>query len=141
MKHLTILILLLLLSACETNTRERPDFLAYANAEGLTALKKVQQFRFQGWQPLDDRHLILRSSQQRSYLIRLMSPCTELPFAQQIFLQQDFATILNTKFDSIKVPGQFTQECSIEQIFQLDKEQKAALLDFADRKASNRPTE
>lgn len=141
MKYLSPLLCLLMLSACQTNTRERPDYEAFVAAEGLVAKSKIQQFRFQGWQPLDSRHLILRSSQRRSYLIRLMSSCTELPFAQQIMLEQDFSTILNAKFDAIKVPGQITQQCTIDRIYELDKAQKAALLDFADRTESNRPTE
>ncbi|MFC3194615.1 DUF6491 family protein [Marinicella sediminis] len=141
MKTLMTMVMVLLLAACQGNTSKRPDFQAYIADQGLLAKKRVQQFRFQGWQPLDDRHLILRSSQQRSYLIRLMSVCTELPFAQNILLKQDFSTVLNAKFDSIQVPGQFSQECTIDSIYELDKAQKKALLDFADRKESNRPTE
>lgn len=124
----------LLLTACQNQARNRPDFQAFIAAEGLQAKSKIQQFRFHGWQPLDDRHLILSSSQRRSYLIRLMSSCSELPFAQNILLEQDFATILNAKFDAIKVPGQIQQSCTIDSIYEMNKEQKAALLDFADRK-------
>lgn len=63
-----------------------------------------------------------------------MSACTELPFAQNIQLKQDFATILNAKFDSIIVPSQFRQECTIDRIYELTKEQKQGLLDFSNQR-------
>ena len=136
MKEIILLIMIVFLSACQENKHQRPDYQAFIDAENLQQKDRIQQFRFQGWQPLDDRHLILKSSQRRIYLVRLMSSCIELPFAQSIKLKQDFDTTLNAKFDSIIVPGQFRQECSIDRIYELSKEQKQALLDF-----SNQPEE
>lgn len=133
MKKIIVLIVIGILSACH-NANKRPDYQTFIESENLVQKDRIQQFRFQGWQPLDSRHLILESSHRKNYLLRLMSPCTELPFAQTIKLKQDFGTILNAKFDSIIVPGQFRQECSIDRIYVLSKEQKQALLDYSNQK-------
>jgi hypothetical protein len=138
MQKLVLLMVIVFLSACHNNKHQRIDYQAFINSENLEQKNRIQQFRFQGWQPLDDRHLILKSSQRRNYLVRLMSSCTELPFTQSIQLKQDFATILNAKFDSIIVPGQFRQECTIQHIYVLTKEQKQALLDFSNQQDETR---
>ena len=78
----------------------------------------------------DDRYLILRSNQRRSYLVKLMSTCVDLPFAQTIKVKQDSMTMLNAKFDSIEVPGTLNQECTIHSIYPMDKLQRQALLDW-----------
>ena len=134
MKKVILLIVLGILSACQTNQSKRPNYQAFIQTENLVQKDRVQQFRFQGWQPLDSRHLILNGSQRKNYLVKLMSACTELPFAQSIKLKQDFGTILNAKFDSIIVPGQFKQECTISQIYELSKEQKQTLLEFSSQR-------
>ncbi len=130
MKHTMIMLVVLLTAACHNNKTPRADYTAFIQSEGLVSVKRIQQFRFQGWQPLDDRHLILSSSHRKGYLIKLMSVCSELDFANNIKLKQEFGTILNAKFDSIIVPGQFNQECTIDRIYVLDEAQKKALRDL-----------
>lgn len=61
MKILVLFIALILLTACQSNTRQRLDYQAFINNENLLQKDRIQQFRFQGWQPLDDRHLILKA--------------------------------------------------------------------------------
>lgn len=134
MQKLVYLLVIVFISACHNNKHQRIDYQTFIHTENLIEKDRIQQFSFQGWQPLDDRYLILKSSQRQNYLIHLMSPCTELPFAHTIKLKQGFGTILNTKFDSIIVPGQFRQECTIQHIYELSKEQKQALLDLTHQK-------
>ncbi len=133
MKNTLLVLLVLLTTACHNNKQQRPNYAAFIESEGLVGVKRVQQFRFQGWQPLDDRHLILSSSHRKGYLIKLMSVCTELGFTNHIKLKQEFSTILNAKFDSIIVPGQFNQECTIDRIYKLDEAQKQALQELDDK--------
>ncbi len=134
MKKTILLLVIGFLSACHNSNNQRPDYQAFIQSENLVQKDRIQQFRFQGWQPLDDRHLILKSSQRKNYLVKLLSACTELPFAQSIKLKQDFGTILNAKFDSIIVPGQFSQECTIDRIYEMSKEQKQALLELSNQR-------
>jgi hypothetical protein len=44
------------------------------------------------------------------------------------------STSLTAKFDSIIVPGQINQQCTIGKMYEMDKAQKSALLDFAKQK-------
>ncbi len=132
MRILMVMVVVLGLAACQSNRNPRVDFQAFVKTEKLIKNNRVQRFRFQGWQPLNDRYLILRSSQRTSYLVKLMSSCTELPYANEIKLKQEFSTILNAKFDSIIVPGQLGQRCNIHSMYEMNKKQKAALLEFAD---------
>ncbi|MGJ8663629.1 MAG: DUF6491 family protein [Marinicella sp.] len=133
MKILILFTAALLLSACQSNNRSRVDYAAFISSQGLVQKNRVQQFRFQGWQPLDARYLILRSNQRKSYLIKLMSYCNELPYAQTIHLNQGTGSTLNAKFDSILIPGHMQQECTIHSIYEMDKVQKQALLDLSNQ--------
>lgn len=128
MKKILLIFLILSLSACKTNERKRIDYAGFIEAQELEAKNRVTQFRFQGWQPLDERYLILRSNQNKSYLIKLNTYCNELPYAQSILLDQSSRTTLVAKFDAIKVPGQLPQKCTIDSIYEMDKVQKQALL-------------
>jgi len=134
MKKIIYLGVFLMLFACHNKQHSRIDFQSFIAKEGLVQKNRVFQFRFQGWQPLDDRHLILLSSHQKSYLVRLMSSCNDLTYAFKIKLKQDFANTLNAKFDSIIVEDPIFQECTIHSLYEMDKTQKAALLDFANQK-------
>jgi len=130
MKTLILTLTVLLMTACQTNRNLRPDYQSFINAEQLVQKSKVVRFRFQGWQPLDDRYLILTSSQNKSYLVKLMSSCNELPYAQAINLNQGSGSTLSAKFDSVIVPGHIKQECTIQSLYEMNKEQKTALLNF-----------
>ena len=121
------------LSACQNNRTSGIDYAGFIAEQGLVKQNRVQHFRFQGWQPLNDRYLVLRSNQRKSYLIKLLSSCIDLPFAPSIEVKQGSARTLNAKFDSIVVPGQFRQECTIDSIYEMDKLQKQALLDFSNQ--------
>jgi len=133
MKTMILLATALVLSACQSNKSNRIDYADFVMKQGLVQQSRVQHFRFQGWQPLNSRYLILRSNQRKSYLIKLMSACVDLPFAQSIKVKQGSARLLSAKFDSIIVPGQLTQECTIGNIYEMDKIQYQALLDFSNQ--------
>ncbi|MCX7552393.1 DUF6491 family protein [Marinicella sp. S1101] len=134
MKQLIILMLIMGLVGCNQNKHARVNYAEFIAQNNLQPQRDVSQFRFQGWQPLSDRFLILRSNQQKSYLIQLMSPCVDLPFANNIVLKQDMSNRLQAKFDSVVVPGQFRQSCRIDSIYEMDRELKQDLLEFGQRK-------
>ena len=133
MKTMFFLIAVLALSACQNNRGNRLDYAGFIEQQGWVKQGRVQHFRFQGWQPLDDRYLILRSNQRKSYLVKLLSTCIDLPYAQNIQVNQKSTRTLNAKFDSILVLGQLNQECTIDSIYEIDKLQKQALLDFSNQ--------
>lgn len=131
MSKAMLLIGTLLLGAC-TNQKPRmrtADVDQFILDEGLESVHRIQQFKFWGWQHITDRYLVLSSSQKRYHLIKLMSPCTNLAFTQEIGLKQQFNTILNAKFDAVLVPGQFQERCTIDRIYPISKAQREQLSD------------
>lgn len=142
MKNLLLIIFFLSLLACSNKQNmNRVDYQQFINQAELAAQSDVRQFRFQGWQPLSDRFLILRSSHQHSFLIELMSSCHDLPFTNNILIKQGMNNRLQAKFDSIVVPGQFRQTCRIDKIYDLDRDLRRQLLDFAQQKEQFRSVE
>lgn len=134
MKIIITIVAVLLMTACQNKKTYRPDYQAFIQAENLVKTNRVQRFRFQGWQPLDDRYLILNSTHHKSYLVKLMSSCNELPFTQSIQLNQGSTASLNAKFDSISVPGIIKQKCTIDSLYEMNRKQKSDLLEFVKKK-------
>ena len=130
MKNTVILFLLSTLMACAGN-RVRPDYHQFIVEQQLQPINRVQQFRFTGWQPLNTDHLILLGVQNKAYLLELMSPCQDLPFAQHIALKQTSRTTLVAKFDKVLVQDQIPESCSIDKIYELSKDQHKLLTDFS----------
>jgi len=130
MKKILITLFLVIMMAC-SNTRVRPDYKQFVLDSDLQTINRVQQFRFTGWQPLDTQYLILLGVQNRAYLLKLMAPCNDLPFTQQIALSQTSRTTLVAKFDKVLVKGQIPQSCTIDKIYELSKEQRQVLADYS----------
>ncbi len=130
MKNTIVLLLAATLMACAGN-QVRPDYQQFIADQNLQAVSRVQQFRFTGWQPLDTDYLILLGVQRRAYLLELMSPCQDLPFAQQIALKQTSRTTLVAKFDKVLVQDQIPQSCTIDKIYVLTEEQHDLLKDYS----------
>lgn len=130
MKNTVALIIVMTLVACASN-QVRPNYKQFVLDQELQSVSRVQQFRFTGWQPLDTDYLILLGIQNRAYLLELMSPCQDLPFAQKIALKQTSRTTLVAKFDKVLVQDQMPESCTIDKIYELSKEQHKALADYS----------
>jgi len=70
--------------------------------------------------------LIISTSFNKPYLIKLKTRCHDLSFAQTIAIHNTGST-LQAKFDSISVPKNTHQKCYIDAIYKLTKEQKEAI--------------
>jgi|SRR5690554_5476718 len=130
MKKIIIILLAMTLMACESN-RVRPDYNQFVMDKDLNQVNRVQQFRFTGWQSLDTDYLILLGTHNRAYLLKLMSPCNDLPFTQQIALKQTSRTSLVAKFDKVLVQDQMPESCTIDKIYELTEEQHDEIADYA----------
>lgn len=126
-----IVSLLVLLSGCATNAMTRAEreqaYNQYIIDEQLESVESIQAFRFSGWNELSDKHLIINTGVNRPYLITLRHTCVDLDFAQGIKINNT-GSRLRADFDSISVPGNFSQRCFIDKIYKLSKEQRKTLI-------------
>ena len=127
---LFITLILLLSTACSStinmSKKERDiAFIDYIEANKLVSLKKVTAFKFHGWQSLTNEHLIMSSSVNKRFLIKLNASCPDLRFAQTILVDQSMSSSLSVRFDSISVvgPAAVRVKCFIKSIYPISKEQ------------------
>jgi hypothetical protein len=128
-KRLVLLFLVALLTGCATtgmNITERGEaYDKFISNAGLTEIERIRSFDLQGWDSLSNRHLILTGRFNRPYLVELRKECIDLYRAQTLIV--NYTSVL-TKLDTISVVDGLPIRCRIKRIFELSKEQKAALL-------------
>jgi hypothetical protein len=105
-------------SAANGNTlQQKLTRLGYA--QGAT-VDKIQDYKLDGWNYLDDKHIMIYTGPSQRYLVSLMTTCQNLSTAEHI----RFSTTVNqlTKFDKLVVggPGGIKQQCPITGINKLD---------------------
>ena len=126
-----MLLIFFLLSACSSTSDTKSNrfkiFDNYIVDNKLASVTSVNTFKFQGWNSLDPKHLIVSSNQKKSYLLTLANYCNDLDVTYNILIQQSLSTRLSTKFDYIMVPGQAGQRCKIKSIHVISKQQRNEL--------------
>jgi len=123
-----IISIFLLVSACNKQDNKKSSIYAnYITQNNLESTNKITAFRFQGWHALDNKHLIISSNHNKSYLIGLDFYCSDLRHAINIVLDQTMSSSLSAKFDSIIVPLNPKIKCRIKSIHQISKDQKNQL--------------
>jgi hypothetical protein len=108
MKIATISILLAVtaLSACSGIPRRESDqqvlsrYTAYAG-------EPVREFRtyshFDSWSAVDNHHVFVETNVNDAYLVTVVGPCVELPYANRIAFTSRFPHTVSSGFDSIRV--------------------------------------
>lgn len=88
------------------------------------AVEKVQNYRVDGWNYIDSRHIVIYAGPGQRYLIGTMGDCSDLSSAENI----GFTSTVNylTKFDKLIVRGAggFKRNCPISEIYQLESIKK-----------------
>lgn len=92
--------------------------LGYAQGD---VVERVQNYRVDGWNYLDDKHIVIYAGPSKRFLITTMINCPDLSSAERI----GFTSTTNalTKFDKLIVRGAggIAQNCAIDEIRQLNK--------------------
>ena len=121
MKTLTAIILAgFLASACATTggglERSTGD-KALARYEPYLEepVDSFTMFRHDSWEPLNRNQLVLYTTMNDAYLLTVMGPCYELPFAQTVGVTTTGSSV--TRFDSVIVRG---NRCPITEIQPID---------------------
>jgi Family of unknown function (DUF6491) len=102
----SILIAATVLSACSGVPRRESDkellsrYMSYAAAP-------VADFHtysaFDSWSAIDDQHVLIRTGTQDAYLVKVVAPCMNLPFASRIAFTSRFPHTVQSGFDSLRV--------------------------------------
>lgn len=130
MKFTLTLFIFILLSSCKNIPKNNDRFKVFDNyitSNNLKSVDRITSFKFQGWNSLDNSHLILSSSFSKNYLVRLSQYCNDLTFSNQILIDQKQSHSLSTYFDSIIIPSNHSYKCRIKNIYAISKEQRKEL--------------
>jgi hypothetical protein len=100
----------------------------FIDENNLTLEEEINTFKFQGWNSLDNYHIILSSYQHKFYLITLSNYCNDINISPNIIIDQSINNKLDSNFDSIIVPSQYNIKCKIRTIHSLNRQQKNDLL-------------
>lgn len=90
--------------------------LGYEPGENV---EKIENYRVDGWNYLDDQHIMIYAGPSRRYMIGLMTTCYDLSTAERIAFTSTVHQL--TKFDKLIVrgPGGITQNCPIQEMREL----------------------
>ena len=108
MKFATVSTLLALtaLSACAGIPRHETDqqlLARYTTYAGAPVSDFMTYSPFDSWASVDDRHVLIRTNVSDAYLLTVVAPCINLPFANRIALTSRFPHMVTSGFDSIRV--------------------------------------
>ncbi|SER06554.1 hypothetical protein SAMN04488038_11520 [Solimonas aquatica] len=117
----------LLLHACATHAPAADDGLEKKLAQqGYRqdgSVQRIQNYRIDGWNFVDDTHLVFTAGPSRDYLITTLTPCTALRGADQIGFTSTGQEV--TTLDKIVVRAiGFTDQCPIKAIDELKRVKK-----------------
>jgi len=108
MKLNTVVTLLglALLSACSGIPRratEQETLARYTSYAGDPVTEFRTYSRFDSWSPIDDSHVLVRTGVNDAYLVKVIAPCMNLPFATRIGFTSRFPHTVSSGFDSLRV--------------------------------------
>ncbi|KAF1710320.1 hypothetical protein CSC70_06405 [Pseudoxanthomonas kalamensis DSM 18571] len=146
MKQMLLLLSVLLLGACASDSRLSTDeklslYRAHAGAE-------VGSFRYtgslSGWTPLGDSALAVWTRPNEAYLLEFGGPCQDLGYAPAISISSQSGRV-SARFDKVNVlgvSGGIRIPCHIQSIRELDsKALKQAESEMREAKSEERQAE
>lgn len=104
------------------------EYISYIESENLLSQDKIRTFKFNGWQALSNRFLIVTTSPRNKYLLEVNNHCSNLYHAQSIALHQGVSSSLSARFDAISIPRSNGNKCFIKAIYKVTKTQAKELL-------------
>jgi hypothetical protein len=120
----TIASIILLTTACSGTPPESMPIEERMAEKGYLIkepVKRLRDYRINGWSSVDRRNVILNVGASENYLVTVRSPCEGLRSAEHLA----FSTIIGDLTDKDKLivrdSGRFTQHCYIDTIRALEK--------------------
>ena len=124
LKHLSSLLVLMITTACSGIPSEPIPLEERLAARGYSIgepVKRLQNYRINGWSNVDSRNVILNVGASEHYLVTLRNNCEGLRSVERLA----FSTIIGDLTDKDKLivrgPGRFFENCYIDTIRTLEK--------------------
>lgn len=109
--------------AAELPLQDKLTKLGYARGEPI---EKIQNYRVDSWNYIDDQHIMIYAGPSVRYLISTLGSCSDLATAEHI----GFSSTANslTKFDKLVVRGAggMVRSCPIDAMYQLNSLKNSA---------------
>jgi len=88
---------------------------------GINKVPRIQNYKIDSWQAVDDRALIIKGGISEHYLVVFKNRCRELKFATNIAAPTKGSAI-QAGFDSIRVVGNNSNPmpCMIKEIYKIE---------------------
>jgi hypothetical protein len=99
----------------------RLDELGYSDK---TEIRRLSNFRLNGWSYVDSYHVLINSGPSRNYLIRLRRQCHDLRQATSIGFETTLGSISRGDTLVIQDFGDRLQDCWVDSVFELTKKPK-----------------
>jgi hypothetical protein len=101
------------LAAC-ASTMPRAERLALYQANAGEAIPRMRYFQPQGWEEIDDQHVVVNVRPTEAYLLRLSGPCLRYDNGSAVMLITNSVGYVQEKFDRVSFGQQIS--CRIEEI-------------------------
>lgn len=107
------------LASCATNRMSDTDRLALYEAHAGEPVKQVRYTSTQGWDRVDDQHIVLSTRSSESWLLTMSGPCLSWGGTTPVIRLETGMTGILTPFDRIHTPDT-PASCQIREIRPLD---------------------
>lgn len=121
-----MIFIILGLSGCTTidtltDDQKNVAYTQYIIDKKLESIEHIRSFNFKGWSPLTNDYLVLSSTLNKRYLIKLNSHCYDLDGTNTITTTQSMIGRLSANRDAILVLNGFHKTCNIQSIYPIKK--------------------
>ncbi|MEJ8567158.1 DUF6491 family protein [Elongatibacter sediminis] len=124
-RYLLILASVLALAACASTPPEKLTLKQKLEQRHYTvgeSVERIRNYRLNGWNSIDEKHLIIHTGPSDSYLITLRNPCHNLRSAENIAISSTTGSV--TRMDKVMVrdrPSGYVEHCMIDSMHELNK--------------------
>jgi hypothetical protein len=87
-------------------------------------VRRISNYRLDGWSYLDDRHIIIESGVRDRYLVSLRQDCEELRSAIDIGVRTYTGSLMDNDSLVVRAPGGYAMDCRIDALHGLVRVQK-----------------
>ena len=104
--------------AGEAALAKRLDELGYSDK---AEIKRLSQFRLNGWSYVDNYHVVINSSPSKHYLVRFRTRCHDLRQATGIAFKTTVGSVSRGDKMILQDLGERFQDCWVDSIFELTR--------------------